>query len=138
MKAAFHLALPCDDIKKTKEFYVSVLGASKGRGTDSWIDINLYGNQLTFTNAGSFNFDFKNYRLSGQILPSFHFGVIVDTETWGKLYTKLFSMDIEVTTEVTFLENKAGEHISFFVTDPDGYKVEFKSFKNGTKIFSNT
>ena len=138
MKAAFHLALPCDDIQKTKGFYVDILGASQGRGNDTWIDINLYGNQLTFTKAGSFNFDFKNYRLSGQVLPSFHFGIIVDTETWGKLYTKLFSMNIEVTTEVTFLENKVGEHISFFVTDPDGYKVEFKSFKDDNEVFTNT
>ncbi len=46
-------------------------------------------------------------------------------------------MDMEVTTEVTFLEDKAGEHISFFVTDPDGYKVEFKSFKNEDEIFAN-
>lgn len=137
MKSVFHLALPCEDIQKTREFYVDILNATQGRGTNTWLDINLYGNQLTFTNAGSFNFDFKNYRLSGQILPSFHFGVIVDTETWGKLYTKLFSMDMEVTTEVTFLENKAGEHISFFVTDPDGYQVEFKSFKNENEIFKN-
>lgn len=137
MKAAFHLALPCDDIRKVEDFYVNKLGATKGRGTDTWVDINLFGNQLTFTSAGSFNFDFKSYRLSGQVLPSFHFGVIVDTETWGKLYTKLFSMDMEVTTEVTFLEDKAGEHISFFVTDPDGYKVEFKSFKNEDEIFAN-
>lgn len=138
MKAVFHLALPCDDINSVKEFYIEKLGATKGRGTDTWIDINLYGNQLTFTNAGSFNFDFKNYRLSGQVLPSFHFGVIVDAETWGKIYTKLFSMEMEVTTEVTFLEDKAGEHISFFVTDPNGYKVEFKSFKNEKEIFVNT
>ncbi|AXG70166.1 hypothetical protein KORDIASMS9_02405 [Kordia sp. SMS9] len=136
MKAAFHLALPCEDIEKVEDFYVNKLGATKGRGTDTWVDINLHGNQLTFTSAGSFNFDFKNYRLSGQVLPSFHFGVIVDTETWGTLYTKLFSMDMEVTTEVTFLEDKAGEHISFFVTDPDGYKVEFKSFKNEDEIFT--
>ena len=136
MKAPFHLALPCDDIEKTKEFYIETLGATQGRETDTWIDINLYGNQLTFTNAGSFNFDFKNYRLSGQVLPSFHFGVIVDTETWGKIYTELFSRNMEVTTEVTFLENKKGEHISFFLNDPNGYTVEFKSFKDNQEMFS--
>jgi hypothetical protein len=135
MKAAFHLALPCDDIQKTKDFYVNALGASSGRSTDTWLDINLYGNQLTFTSAGSFNFDFKNYRLSGHILPSFHFGIIVDTDTWGTLYTKLLQLNEEVTTEVTFLEDKVGEHISFFVTDPNGFIIEFKSFKNDDEIF---
>ena len=72
-KAEFHLALPCEDIGKTKDFYTNILGATLGRHTDNWIDINLYGNQITFTKAGTFNFDFKNYRLGDQILPSFHF-----------------------------------------------------------------
>lgn len=136
MKAAFHLALPCDNIEKTKDFYVFTLGAKQGRSTDTWLDINLYGNQLTFTEAGSFNFDFKNYRLNGQLLPSFHFGVIVDTETWGKIYSRLTQKDLEVTTEATFLESKTGEHLSFFVKDPDGYSIEFKSFKYAEEIFS--
>ncbi|WP_299903079.1 VOC family protein [uncultured Aquimarina sp.] len=135
-KAEFHLALPCEDIGKTKDFYTNILGATLGRHTDNWIDINLYGNQITFTKAGTFNFDFKNYRLGGQILPSFHFGVIVDMETWEKLYSHLSSKDIEVTTEVTFFENKVGEHLSFFVKDPDGYMVEFKSFKNTGEVFT--
>ncbi|WP_027395103.1 VOC family protein [Aquimarina latercula] len=136
MKAEFHLALPCEDIQNTIDFYTYKLGAKQGRKTDSWVDINLYGNQITFTKAGDFNFDFKNYRLGIQIVPSFHFGVIIDSETWGKLYSRLFSMDLEVTTEVTFFENKVGEHLSFFVKDPNGYMVEFKSFKDHGEIFT--
>ncbi len=135
-KAEFHLALPCEDLEQTKEFYIYKLGAKLGRYTDNWTDINLYSNQITFTKAGDFNFDFKNYRLGEQILPSFHFGVIIDVETWGKLYSRLFSMDLEVTTEVTFFENKIGEHLSFFVKDPNGYMVEFKSFKDHREIFT--
>ncbi|GGX22691.1 VOC family protein [Aquimarina muelleri] len=135
-KAQFHLALPCEDIQDTIDFYTYKLGARLGRNTDTWADIDLYGNQITFTKAGDFNFDFKNYRLGEQILPSFHFGVIIDVEVWGKLYSRLFSMDLEVTTETTFFENKVGEHLSFFVKDPNGYMVEFKSFKNPNEIFT--
>ena len=134
--AEFHLALPCGDLEKTKDFYTNTLGAKLGRDTDNWVDINLHGNQITFTKAGEFSFDFKNYRLGDQILPSFHFGVIIDVDTWGKLYSRLFSMDLEVTTEVTFFENKVGEHLSFFVKDPNGYMVEFKSFKDHREIFT--
>ncbi|WP_299242966.1 VOC family protein [uncultured Aquimarina sp.] len=134
--AEFHLALPCEDLEKTKDFYINKLDAELGRNTDNWLDVNLCGNQITFTKTGEFSFDFKNYRLNNQILPSFHFGVIVDVETWGKLYSRLFSMDLEVTTEVTFFENKVGEHLSFFVKDPNGYMVEFKSFKDHREIFN--
>ncbi len=135
MKAPFHLALPCKSIKQTEIFYTDKLGSKLGRKGSSWIDIDLYGNQITFTEAGSFNFHFKNYNLGEKQLPSFHFGVIIDIDVWEKLYSKLFQMDLEVTTEVTFLENKIGEHLSFFVEDPDGYMIEFKSFKNYGEIF---
>jgi extradiol dioxygenase family protein len=137
MKAQFHLALPCKNIEITKNFYTSILGASQGRYAEKWVDINLYNNQLTFTEAGIFNFNFKNYKLGESILPSFHFGVIIPVNTWGELYTKLFKSNQEVTTEVTFMKNKIGEHLSFFITDPNGYMIEFKSFKKGNDVFNS-
>jgi extradiol dioxygenase family protein len=135
-KKAFHLALPCKNIAKTKDFYLNILGAKAGREATKWIDINLFGNQITFTQAGDFNFDFKNYRLGEHVLPSFHFGVIVDLESWGKIYTKLLKSSQEVTSQVTFFEEKSGKHLSFFVKDPNGYMVEFKSFNDPDSIFA--
>ena len=137
MKAQFHLALPCESIEATKGFYINILGATQGRQTNKWIDINLFNNQLTFTESGTFNFKFKNYTLDDNILPSFHFGVIIGIEAWGTLYKKLLQSDQEVTTEATFLENKAGEHLSFFITDPNGYMIEFKSFKDKSEVFAS-
>ncbi len=135
MKSQFHLALPCEDINQTKKFYSEILGMPIGRQTDKWVDVNLYNNQLTFTESGSFNFKYKNYKLEDNILPSFHFGIIVSIEAWGTLYKKLLQSNKEVTTEVTFMENKVGEHLSFFITDPNGYMIEFKSFKSKKEIF---
>ncbi len=137
MKAQFHLALPCESIEATKVFYVNTLGATLGRHTDKWIDINLFNNQLTFTESGAFDFKFKNYKLDDSILPSFHFGVIVDIEIWGVLYKNLLQSNQEVTTEATFMENKVGEHLSFFITDPNGYMIEFKSFKDKSGVFAS-
>jgi len=132
---AFHLSLPCIDIKTTKEFYVYALEATLGRFNENWMDINFYQHQITFTKAGNFDFNFKNYLFEKQILPSFHFGVIVDVEKWGQLYTKLIQGSYEVTTEATFLKNKVGEHLSFFIKDPNGYMLEFKNFKNENEVF---
>lgn len=136
MKAAFHLALPCENLEDTRQFYVNTLGGQQGRSSEKWMDIGLYGNQLTFTDTGTFNFSFKNYTLSGQILPTFHFGVVVDRDTYWRLHNRLSQDNLDVTTEISFLENKVGEHLSFFITDPNGYMVEFKSFKNAKEIFS--
>lgn len=134
--AQFHLALPCEKVEKTKDFYVFVLGAKQGRSTDTWVDINLHGHQLTFVEAGSFHFDYKNYNLNGHLLPSFHFGVIVDKEVWTKIYERLLETKFEITTDATFLKNKTGEHRSFFINDPDGYTIEFKHFKYAEEMFS--
>ncbi|WP_222984974.1 VOC family protein [Flagellimonas meishanensis] len=136
MGANFHLALPCNDLSETKDFYETVIKAKIGRQTENWIDVDLFGNQLTFTVAGNFNFDFKSYRLDEYVLPSFHFGIIVSVDVWGELYSRLFQMDLEVTTQTTFMQDKVGEHLSFFVQDPNGYMLEFKSFKNPKEVFA--
>lgn len=136
METQFHLALPCKDIGETRAFYQDVVQAGLGRQAEHWLDVDLFGHQLTFTQSGNFNFDFKNYRLEDYILPSFHFGIIVSTEQWHELYDRLNAMDLEITTEATFMQDKTGEHLSFFVQDPNGYMVEFKSFKNPGDIFS--
>jgi extradiol dioxygenase family protein len=136
MNSKFHLALPCINIEETKIFYQEILKAKTGRWGENWMDIDLFGNQLTFTQAGNFNFDFKSYRFSDHVLPSFHFGVIVKTDVWKGLYGKLSEMDLEITTEATFLKDRTGEHRSFFVRDPNNYMVEFKCFSTDDEIFA--
>ncbi|WP_412987656.1 VOC family protein [Pontimicrobium sp. IMCC45349] len=135
MKNLFHLSLPCKNLVDTKMFYVDTIGATLGRYANNWLDVDLFGHQLTFTQAGKFDFINPSYMFEGKILSSFHFGIILDIDSWEKNYTKLINQDLELTKQTTFLKNKVGEHISFFVTDPNGYIVEFKSFKNKEEIF---
>ena len=135
METSFHMSLPCISVKETKNFYTSIIGASIGRMSENWVDINLFGHQLTFIKAGKFNFNNPNYVFEGKILPSFHFGVIIDVETWGKIYAKLNEQNLEVVTQTTFLKDKHGEHLSFLVKDPNDYMLEFKSFKDSKHMF---
>lgn len=136
MNSLFHLSLPCNGTEATKNFYVNILGANLGRNTNQWLDIDLYNHQITFTKSGDFNFAFKNYKFEGIILPSFHFGVILSKEIWMRLYEKLKISKTIFIEKTTFLKEKNGEHISFFVKDPNGYIVEFKHFKKQETIFS--
>ena len=135
METLFHLSLPCKSIDKTKIFYNKTIGASIGRHSENWVDINLFGHQITFTQAGKFNFNSPNYIFEKKILPSFHFGIILNIEVWGEIYSKLNSLNLVTEKNVTFLKNKPGEHLSFFVKDPNGYMIEFKSFKNPEATF---
>lgn len=133
--APFHLSLPCLSISKTEDFYVDVIGARLGRHSSRWLDIDLFGNQITFTKAGNFNFSFKTYKFEDTVLPAFHFGIIVDKDTWDQLYAKLVLSEYELTTEVVFLKDRTGEHHSFFIQDPNGHMVEFKSFRKQEEMF---
>lgn len=138
MGTPFHLSLPCLDVEHTKHFYLNNIGAFSGRQNENWVDINLFGHQITFTKAGRFDFNNPNYVFEGKILPSFHFGVIINEKTWKALYSKLESNpDLELVTQATFLNNKSGEHTSFFIKDPNGYMLEFKTFKKSEDVFSN-
>ena len=136
MKNLFHLSLPSENLVETKMFYVDIVGASLGRYANNWLDINLFGHQVTFTKAGKFDFTNPSYKFEGNVLSSFHFGIILEKETWEKVYSKLKNHDLEVTPQTNFLKNKFGEHQSFFVKDPNGYMLEFKRFKNKNEIFT--
>ena len=135
MKNLFHLSLPCNNLVETKMFYVDTIGADLGRYANNWVDIDLFGHQVTFTQVGKFDFTNPSYAFEGNVLSSFHFGVILDIDSWGKMYSKLTNRNLEVTTQTTFLMNKAGEHVSFFINDPNEYMLEFKSFKEINEIF---
>ena len=136
MQTSFHMSLPCIGVKETKSFYINI-GASLGRTTQNWVDVNLYGHQMTFIKAGKFNFNNPNYVFEGKILPSFHFGIILDLKTWKRIYAKLKEQKLDLVTESTFLKDKAGEHTSFFIKDPNNYMLEFKNFKKSKDIFNS-
>lgn len=136
MQSSFHMSLPCISVKKTKNFYTNI-GASLGRTKQNWIDVNLFGHQITFIKSGKFNFNNPNYVFEGKILPSFHFGIILDTEIWKTIYEKLKAQNLELVTESTFLRDKVGEHTSFFIKDPNDYLLEFKSFISPKDMFNS-
>lgn len=136
-QSVFHVSLPCYSISKTTNFYVDVIGAKQGRYTSQWVDIDLFGNQITFTKAGEFAFMYKSYKFEDSVLPAFHFGVILNRNTWEAIHHRLINEQGLKVKATTFLAGKHGEHSSFFVEDPNGFMVEFKCFKEGGQVFAN-
>lgn len=135
MTSTFHLSLPCLDIKETKRFYSEDLGLDCGRETKKWLDINLFNNQLTYVLVDKFNFEYPNYTFDKDVLPSFHFGVVLDADDWEEMHDRINRWSSETIITKTFLEDKNGEHVSFFVKDPNGYTIEFKTFIEEDQMF---
>ena len=42
----FHLAIPVNDLEKSKNFYKNILGCEEGRSSNHWVDFNFFGHQL--------------------------------------------------------------------------------------------
>ena len=136
MGTSFHMSLPCLSVKATKSFYIDNIGATIGRNTETWVDVNLFSHQLTFIKAEKFNFISPNYVFEGKILPSFHFGIILDKHLWEDIYSRLRNKNLELVEQSNFLKDKSGEHNSFFIKDPNDYMLEFKTFKHRENIFT--
>lgn len=56
METSFHLSLPFTSIFGTKKFYIDIIGANLGRYANNWVDIDLFGHQVTFTQVVKFDF----------------------------------------------------------------------------------
>ena len=135
MSSQFHISLPCKSIEATKDFYLNTVGVPDGRSSLKWVDVNLYGHQITFIESGDFKFNYMNYNFEGAIIPSFHFGVILDQKEWNTQYEKFKKMDLLHIPKTNFLVNQTGEHQSFFLKDPNEYVIEFKNYKVDNAIF---
>lgn len=135
MENQFHISLPCLHIAATEKFYTQIIGVTTGRKALNWVDINLFGHQITFTKSGKFNFEYPSYSFEKTVLPSFHFGVILPQDKWATLYANLKKEDFLHIDKTTFLSGKKGAHQSYFLRDPNGYIIEFKCFDVADEVF---
>lgn len=131
----FHISLPCDDVTRTTDFYVNELGFETGRTSHNWVDVNFFGNQIIFAKNQKSIPESAHYSLDNKRLPIFHIGIILDRTIWNECLKKFKLKSYFEIEPSGFLMNKVGEHDSFFIKDPNGYHIEFKTFNNKDEIF---
>ena len=132
----FHLAFPVHDLAGTRAFFVEVLGARVGRESERWVDFDFFGHQITAhldpeAKPASHN------PVDGKKVPTFHFGVILDWPTWEALAERLTAQGLEFIIEpyVRF-QGEVGEQGTFFIKEPSGNGLEFKSFRDMAQLFA--
>ena len=132
----FHLAFPVKDLNTTRHFYEKILDCKVGRESDSWIDFNLYGHQIVAHLAPEECSNVISSREDEGQVPCRHFGVILEWYEWKQLFKKLdlFEVNFLINPKIRF-KNKSGEQGTFFLKDPSGNVLEFKTFKNDSDVF---
>ena len=136
-KRPFHLAFAVNDISETEAFYAGVLGCDVGRRSDRWIDFDFFGNQITahvIDGPGMAG----NNDVDGDQVPVPHFGAILGWDDWHELADNLRAADIEFVIEPRIrFQGQVGEQATLFFHDPSGNALEFKSFKDESRVFAN-
>jgi extradiol dioxygenase family protein len=120
----FHLSIPVSDLVSSRAFYVDVLGAKIGRVTEEWLDVLLWGHQITLQ------------RRPGDVVPlerqgKRHFGVVLPWSAWREEMTRLERLG------TTFLEGPSiklsgteDEYGKAYLADPSGNVIELKTYRD--------
>lgn len=127
MSPPFHLAFPVTHIERTRWFYGEVLGCSEGRSADRWVDFDFFGHQISAHLVESIAQEPRN-PVDGDQVPTRHFGAILPKENWQQVLERCQKHEVEFLIEpkVRF-RGQPGEQSTFFVVDPSGNALEFKS-----------
>lgn len=132
----FHLAIPVDDLARARVFYGGLLGCPEGRSSDAWVDFDFFGHQLVVHRVEGRAADARN-PVDGDSVPVPHFGAVLPWADWEALAARLADRGHEfvIAPRVRFA-GRAGEQGTFFVTDPAGNALEFKTFRDPSRLFA--
>ncbi len=133
----FHVALPVTDLGDAEAFYCGLLGCGKGRSASRWLDLNFYGHQITLHLVDANASAAATNPVDGDSVPSRHFGMVLDKAEWRSLADKLEKEDTKflISPRIRF-EGETGEQATFFIVDPSGNAIEFKSFADPAQLFA--
>lgn len=136
MNNLFHLAFPVHDLDAARGFYGGVLECEEGRNSEQWIDFNLYGHQIVTHLAPEYSRQCVTNGVDSDDVPIPHFGIVLPMQEWKTLAEKLESkgVDFIIPPKIRF-EGEVGEQATMFFLDPSGNALEFKGFKDFSRIF---
>jgi hypothetical protein len=132
----FHLAFPVRDLDAARAFYGGLLGCSEGRAAPSWVDFDFFGHQISAHLADSKAATPTN-EVDGDDVPVRHFGLVLPWPEWEALAARLTRAGVSflIAPRVRF-QGEVGEQATFFLLDPSGNALEFKSFRDPAKLFA--
>jgi extradiol dioxygenase family protein len=134
----FHLAISVHDLEAARGFYGGVFGCPEGRSSDDWVDFDLFGHQLV---AHLDRSPSPRVRATTAVdrsdVPIPHFGVVLGWEDWHRLAERLRAAGhrFEIEPGIRFA-GQVGEQATFFLYDPSGNALEFKSFRDLGQLFA--
>ena len=124
MRYIFHLSIPVRDLDEALRFYVDALGAKPGRRHDDWLDILVWGHQVTLQLRPE------------EVLPPVaqgkrHFGVVVPWHEWESEAARIRASGMRFLAEPqVLLAGTPEEQAKFYLRDPSDNVIEVKAYRD--------
>ncbi|GAA4417169.1 VOC family protein [Acidovorax lacteus] len=137
MRSLFHLAFHVTDLESTRRFYRDVLGCTEGRSTDTWVDFDFFGHQIS-AHLGTPFPTAATGLVGNHRVPMPHFGAILELPQWQALAQRLQHAGVafEMPPQVRFA-GQPGEQWTMFFHDPSGNPIEIKGFASLAQVYEH-
>ena len=134
----FHLALPVTDLEASRAFYAGLLQCGTGRESSRWIDFDFWGHQVVVHLVDPVDHPAcARNPVDGDEVPALHFGAVLPWEEYDALAERLRAAGVEFVIEPRIrFAGTVGEQATFFLRDPSGNHIEFKSFRDPSMLFA--
>ena len=133
----FHLAFPVLDLDSTRRFYGELLGCTEGRSAPTWVDFDFFGHQLVAHLDASATPRSHHNQVDGHAVPVPHFGIVLEWSVWQQLAERLRAAGLSFVIEPGIrFAGQVGEQATMFLYDPSGNALEFKAFKDPSRLFA--
>lgn len=137
MKSLFHLAFNVTDLDATRQFYADVLGCTEGRSTDTWVDFDFFGHQISMHLGEPFKTENTGH-VGDHFVPMPHLGIVLPQADWDALAARLKAAGTQFVLEPhTRYKGEAGEQSTMFFRDPSGNPIEAKGFVDFDGVFAS-
>jgi len=135
MRSLFHLAYHVTDLEEARRFYGGVLGCTEGRSTDTWVDFDFFGHQISLHRGTPFATSLTG-RVGDKLVPMPHFGLILELPLWQARAERLRAAGTKFVIEPHLrYPGQPGEQWTMFFQDPCGNPIEVKGFDSLDRVY---
>lgn len=133
----FHFAFFVRDLASTRRFYGDVLGCREGRSTDTWVDFDFFGSQISAHVTGPVTPTTDAGLVDGVHVPMPHFGALLEWDRFQEVADRIRRAKLPFIIEPRVrYPGQPGEQMTMFLRDPSGNALEFKSFRHPEHVFT--
>lgn len=137
MKSLFHFAFNVTDLDEARRFYGGILGCQEGRSTDTWVDYDFWGHQISMHLGTPFATATTGH-VGTHVVPMPHFGLILQSADWQVLAERLKQANTAFVIEPHLrFAGQPGAQWTLFFLDPFGNPIEVKGFDSLDTLYAN-